>query len=81
MKSESEGPHFSCHMQSVSKTACNQIGTQPEITRNIYSTSKHWYPSGSIKMCPDYINFEIQSNQSSRNHKFHQQIRDTKTQA
>ena len=31
-------------MWSVPKTACNQIRTQPEVTRNISSTSKHLYP-------------------------------------
>ena len=40
----------SCHMQtalktsvmqSIPKTDCKWIGTQPEVTRNIYSTSKH----------------------------------------
>ena len=39
----SDGTHFSAHRWSVPKAACNQIGTQPEITRNIYSTSKCCY--------------------------------------
>ena len=32
-------------MWSVPKTTCNLLGTQSEVTRNIYSTSKCWYPS------------------------------------
>ena len=35
----------SSDMWSVPKTACSQIGTHPEVTRNIYSTRKHWHPS------------------------------------
>ena len=52
----------STHLQSLSKTARKQIGTQPEITRNIkHSTSKCCFPSGSTNMCPDSRNLMIQS--------------------
>ena len=43
----------SSHMWSVPKTASNQIGTQPEIIRNIeHSTSKCCQPSVSTKVSP-----------------------------
>ena len=60
----------SSQLQSVSKAAREQIGTQPEVLNNIdHSTSKCCYPSGSTNMCPDSV--QIQSNHSpdSRSYK------------
>ena len=51
----------SSQLQSVSKAAGKQIGTQAEVTRNcLDSTSKHWYPSVSTNVCPDTV--KVQSN-------------------
>ena len=50
---------------SVPKTASNQIGTQPEITRNIkHSTSKSCYSSETAKVSPVSRNYKINSNLS-----------------
>ena len=52
---KSEGTQFS-HMWSMPKTASNQIGTQPEVTRNCQdSTSKHCYPPRNENVCSDVV--------------------------
>ena len=88
----SEGTQSS-HMQSVSKTASNQIGAQPEVTRNCQdSTGKHWYPSRNTNVCPDVVKSQsnhiqpvtAESKKSQISTKLqvqNKQIRDTKTQA
>ena len=52
----------STHMWSVPKITCQQIGTQPEIPRNINSTSKSCYQSQTTKVSPDDRSLKLQSN-------------------
>ena len=52
----------STHMWSVPKTACHQIGTQPEIPRNINSASKSCCSSQTTKVSLDDRSLKIQSN-------------------
>ena len=61
---KSKGTQYSS-LGSVSKTASKQIGTQPEITRNIkHSASKSCYPSESTQVSPVSRNYKRQSNHS-----------------
>ena len=61
---KSEGTQSSS-LWSMSKTACKQIWTQPEIIRNIkHSTSKCSYPSESTQVSLVSRNYKIQSNHS-----------------
>ena len=90
VKSESEGTMLFSYVASnenkwyvvSTKTDCKWIGTQPEVARNIYSTSKCWYPSiNCIKSCfhitdEDAI-YPYMTREKTESYK---QIRDTKTQ-
>ena len=61
---KSEGTQSS-YMWSDPRTASNQIGTQPEITKNInHSASKSSYPPETTKVSPVSRNYEKQSNHS-----------------
>ena len=60
-QAKSAGTQFT-HMQSVPKTACQQIGTQTEIPRNINAASKSCYPSQTTKVSSDDRSLKIQSN-------------------
>ena len=70
-------------MLSVPKTACNQIGTQPEVTRNTSSTSKHWYQFRNV--ISPYVTVGRLSPSCHKSTQSFQvqnkQIRDTKTKA
>ena len=58
---KSEGTQSS-YMPSVPKTASNQIGTQPEITRNCAdSATKSCYPSDTTKVSPVSRKYKKQS--------------------
>ena len=61
---KSEGTQSSS-LWSMSKIACKQIGTQPEIARNIkHSASKSCYPSENTQVSPVSRKYKIQSNHS-----------------
>ena len=49
-------------MWSVPKTVCQQIGSQPEISRNTNSASKSCYPSKTTEMSPDDRSLKTQFN-------------------
>ena len=60
----------STHLDSMSKTARKQIGTQPEVMRNHQdSTSNWWYPPVSTNVCPDPVKMQSNHSPDSRSYK------------